>query len=363
MKIGIDASRLRAGATGVGRYTAGILAQLDKVMPDSTFVLYARRECGVSLPSSRWSICFDMHPIWSRLPIAYWIRYRIGTLAQSSDIDVFWAPNTFLPKGLANVVPCITTVLDFRHELEPKDLPPITRHAHRKWFDRDVLSAARVVAISEGTSSRMQALLGRRADAIALPAVSVLPRIGDRNDAIRALAALGVRHPFLLTVGGSPCKNLAGAVDAVAMMKAKGSLANHQLVMVGAGVWGKRNRFKKRGGVNDWIRELGHVENSTLAALYLLADALVFPSFYEGFGMPVFEARAMGCRVVTTDSPELREAGGTDATYVEPTPAGIAAGLEAALSRPAPLVQKLEHDWSDAAEVMATVFRSAIPRG
>jgi glycosyltransferase involved in cell wall biosynthesis len=358
MKIGIDASRLRAEATGVGRYTEGILAALDKVMPQSTFVLYARRECGFVPPSARWSVLCDRHPIWSRIPIVYWIRYRLKILARSNDIDLFWAPNTFIPKGMANIVPCVTTVLDFRHELEPENLPPITRHAHRKWFDGDVRSAARVVAISEGTSMRMQNLLGRKADAIALPAVSVLPTVGDRSDAALALAALGVKQPFLLTVGGSPCKNLVGAADAVAMMKARGSLVDHQLVMVGAGAWGRRDRFKKRKNVNKWIKRLGYVDDSTLAALYSLADALVFPSFYEGFGMPVFEARAMGCRVVTTDSPELREAGGTDATYVKPTAEGIVCGLEDALSRTPPPVRKLEHNWIDAAEVMAAVFYS-----
>lgn len=75
--------------------------------------------------------------------------------------------------------------------------------------------------------------------------------------------------------------------------------------------------------------------------------------------MPVVEARAMGCRVVTTDIPELHEAGGADATYVEPTPEGIATGLEDALSRPAPLPHRLEHDWNDAATAMVKVLRDA----
>lgn len=358
MKIGIDASRLRAGATGVGRYTEGILNSLDRVLPDSTFVLYARRECDFTLPSTRWSVRYDRHPIWSRLPVTYWIHCRIGTLAQSDGIDVFWAPNTFIPKWVSNIIPSVATVLDFRHVLEPENVPPITLRAHRNWFEIDVRRANRVVAISEGTSKRMLELLGRPADAIALPAVSTLPPIEGPMNAARVLAAFGVRQPFILTVGGSPCKNLDGVVDAVALVKTRGRLTDHQVVMVGKESRTVRARIRKRVHTVDWIRSLGYVDDCIMAALYLLADALVFPSSYEGFGMPVYEARAVGCRVITTESPELREAGGSDATYVQPTPEGIAAGLEAALSRPPPPVLVMEHSWGDAAEAMAMIFRS-----
>ena len=67
------------------------------------------------------------------------------------------------------------------------------------------------------------------------------------------------------------------------------------------------------------VRALGFVDDEALAVLYNGADALVFPSSYEGFGIPVLEPRACGTRVVTTDLPELREAGGDDAIYVPPT--------------------------------------------
>jgi len=360
MKIGIDASRLRARATGVARYTEGILAALDEVIPDATFVLYARQQCSFVEPSTRWVIRCDRHPIWSRMPVPYWIRHRIGSLAQLDAIDVFWTPNTILPEGLPNSVPCVMTVHDFRHVLEPENLSPIIRHAYRKWVEGDVRRVTRVVTNSEGTSDRMQSLLGRSADAVALPAVPLLPIVKDNADAARSLLTLGVRRPFLLTVGGSPCKNLGSVVDAVAMAKARGELPDHQVVMVGRETQRMRFGTRKRARAISWMRPLGYVDDATLAALYSLADALVFPSSYEGFGMPVYEARAMGCRVITTESPELREAGGDDATYVVPTPEGIASGLESALSRPPPRPSTLKHDWSDAAEVMAKVFQSAL---
>lgn len=358
MKIGIDASRLRVGATGVARYTEGILKALDLVMPEATFVLFARGECSFTPPSNRWVVRCDKHAIWARIPVPYWIRYRIAALVRSNAIDLFWTPNSIIPVGFTNNVPCVMTVHDFRHLLEPENLPPIICHAYRKWLAGDVRCAARVVTNSVGTSERMQTLLGRGADAVAFPAVPTLPVVTDPGNAASALLALGVRQPFLLTVGGSLCKNLESVVDAVAMVKARGRLTNHQVVMVGRESRSVRAGIRKRMHTIDWIRPLGYVDDAIMAALYLLADALVFPSSYEGFGMPVYEARAVGCRVITTESPELREAGGSYATYVQPTPEGIAAGLEAALSRPPPPVLIMEHSWGDAAEAMAMIFRS-----
>ncbi|TAN06156.1 MAG: glycosyltransferase family 1 protein [Rhodanobacteraceae bacterium] len=361
MKIGIDASRMRAGMTGAGRYAAGILNPLNNAMQDSTFVLYARRDCSIALPSKRWSVRCDRHPIWSQLPVTFWIHYRLGSLVTEDDLDVLWTPNTLIPRGAIGNLACVTSVLDFNHLLVPKTLPPITRFAHRRWMDTDVRRAELTVAISEGTSIRMQQYLGRRADAIAFPAVPEMPKVPVSDNADKILAALNVTEPFLLTVGTrAPRKNLQSAVKAIALVKSRGGLGSHQLVIAGPEAWNKRNRAIERVSGAHWIKPLGFVDDLSLAVLYSRADALVFPSLYEGFGMPVVEARAMGCRVITTDIPELREAGGDDTTYVEPTPEGIAAGLMDALSRPAPPVRILKHNWDDAADVMATMFRQVV---
>lgn len=358
MKIGIDASRLKAGMTGVGRYTEGILAPLDRELPDATFVLYARRECSVVLPSNRWSVRYDLHPLFSRLPTPQWIHYRLASMANSDGLDVFWATNTLMPRGLKAFASCVTTVHDLIHLFVPETLPPLTRLGYWRWFDGDVRRADKVVVISQGTAERLIDRLGRRPDGIAYPAVPVLPL--DRETAAETLSKLGVRPPFLLTVGTrAPRKNLVSAVTAVKQLKARGELLDHQLVMAGGEAWNRSNRSLEQGDGARWIKTLGHVSDGTLAALYSLAEAFVFPSLYEGYGMPVIEARTLGCRVITTDSPELREAGGAGTTYVAPTPEGIAAGLEHALAQPKPAPVKLDHDWDDAAKVMAAAFRSA----
>ncbi len=359
--VGIDASRVREGSTGVGRYTQAILRPLDKALPCANFILFVRRSHNALLPSSRWTVVCDRHPVWSRLPIALWVHYRLGRLVRTRRVDVLWASNSFIPNGLPSTMPTVATVFDLRHILYPSDLPVITRFAHRLWFASSVRKAKRVVSISGGTSIRMARLLGRGADFIARPSVPPLPVLTDATKVTRLLTNVNLRAPFLLTVGRSSCKNLAVVIRAVADLKRRGQLLSHQLVMVGPS-----EGMREIGGVDlkqfQWVRRLGRVEDELMAALYLAADVLVFPSIYEGFGIPVIEARAAGCRAVTTDSPELREAGGADVTYVEPTCAGVADGIMRALSLPRPLPSDAAEliKWDVAAGAMARAFQSAV---
>lgn len=354
IKIGIDASRIHDGMTGVGRYAAGMLPALDAAMPEAQFILYARNRFAARLPSGRWSVVNDTHPFWSRVPVTRWMHGRLGALVARDPIDVFWSPNTFIPRGAR--VSCVLTVHDFNHVFVPETLPPLTRYAYRKWMNADILAADANVANSRGTAQRMFDLLGRRPDAIAYPAVSTSPLAGDDIRASALLHEAGVSRPYLLTVGTrAPRKNLASVVAAVEQLRDAGQLLDHQLVMAGPEAWDRGGRKIERG--HDWVRPLGFVSDALLSTLYANAEALVFPSLYEGFGMPVIEARSHGCRVVTTDSPELREAGGEDAIYTDTTPAGIATGIRTALSRPRPSPWQVEHSWESAAEVMASVFR------
>lgn len=354
IKIGIDASRIRQGMTGAGRYAAGVMSALDIVMPDAQFVLYAYRDTCFDPPSSRWRIVVDRHPLWSRIPVTQWMHLRIGTLIASNPVDVFWSPNTFVPKGTN--VPSVLTVHDFNHVLVPETLPPVTRYAHRKWMNSDIIAATANIANSKGTAQRMFELLGRQPDAIAYPAVIEKGTPMATIDSFRQLKQAGVQPPFLLTVGNrAPRKNLASAVTALERLRDSGHLLDHQLVMAGPEAWNRGGRSIERK--HEWILPLGFIEDDFLSTLYAHAEALLFPSIYEGFGMPVIEARARGCRVVTTDSPELREAGGESAIYTDTSPEGIATGILEALSRPRPLPRSLEYRWEDAAEVMASIFR------
>lgn len=359
MRVGIDACRLHGAMSGIGRYLHGLLVPLDNCMSDAEFILYANAPLSIELPSARWSVRQD-HSIMGRLPRVLWTRYRLAALARRDRLDVFWAANTLVPRGLPGL-PMATTVYDLNHLIVPRSMPLVNRSAHRLWLAGDVLRAEKAVAISCGTSTRMQEQLGRAADAIAPPGTPLAGISMTLSEAESRLATMKVSRPYVLTVGTrEPRKNLAGTMQAMTRLRQQGILEDHRLVLAGSPGWG---RDAAGGRTPDWVVPLGYVDDDQLAALYVCAEVFVFPSLYEGFGIPVVEALQFGCRVVTSDLAELREAGGSDAVYVHPEPAAIADGVRSALSRPRPMPRPPRFDWRHSARIMGDVLRMAAERG
>ena len=133
-------------------------------------------------------------------------------------------------------------------------------------------------------------------------------------------------------------------------------IAGHKLLLVGDRGW-KDSSIIELVRNSESVVRLGFVDDTSLAALYSGADAMIYPSTYEGFGMPVLEARACGARVVTSDLPELREAGGDDAIYVTPSEQGICSGISSAIAMPrANPVLWQDWSWTQSAYVLAEVL-------
>lgn len=168
----------------------------------------------------------------------------------------------------------------------------------------------------------------------------------------------GVDKPYILAVGTrEPRKNLALLIKTFLLMKTEGLLSRHTLVAVGQKGW--RNQQLEqllRASVGTEVKSLGHVPSPDLPALYTGCDVFVFPSIYEGFGIPVSEARACGARVVATDIPETREAGDDATIYVSPTAAGIRDGIVSALAQASIAPYRAARDWQSSARILADLL-------
>lgn len=188
----------------------------------------------------------------------------------------------------------------------------------------------RVICVSQTTMEDLLRISKLQADQ-----VGIVPN--GLNYPYRPMALVEVRHrlanlglkdswPFFLHVGGNQWyKNRSGVLRIFSRLATMRS--NHRLVMVGQPLTPEMKRVVTQQGLEERVIELHGVSNEDLRALYSSADALLFPSWNEGFGWPIIEAQACGCPVVTSYRSPMKEVAGDAAVYIDPDDINAAAQI------------------------------------
>jgi glycosyltransferase involved in cell wall biosynthesis len=363
MRIGIDGRRLGLRPKGIGRYIWELCNGLDEVLPNAQFFLYTPRSLNLPQISNRWSFRVDESP-FRRLPSNLWLVVGAGRLAQRDEVDCFWSGSGLLP--LVGVrARTVLTIHDLVHKVAPETMDTRALWATRLFFRLSVANASALVTNSEGTARRLEEYFGYKVAAIVRPGLSRFFQSKSEYEIQQILADYKVTKPYLLAVATwEPRKGLELLIKAFLNMKAEGLVRDYKLVLVGERGWKYTAVADLVRRNSDAILSLGFVNDVALAGLYRGAEAFVFPSKYEGFGMPVLEARACGAAVITSDLPELREAGGEAGIYIEPTEEGIRSGiLTAPKRRPAQGLDWQDWSWSKSAAILAQVLLGPTSRG
>lgn len=319
MNIGIDGSTLGGNRAGVGRYVFELCRALDRQLPHAEFFVYSHVPVEMPVDSPRWHSRVETTTWAPKLKNILWLKTRAPALCRGDDLDAFWACGTFLPR-LPSKVRSVVTVYDMNSWLAKDTMKWTAYVAHKLFIERDIKRADTVVSISQGTAKRLQEIVGRQSNGVVLPAVSESFRRPSADVVSATLTRLGIDGPYFLAVGTlEPRKNLAMLIEAFTALKRAGQLPAHQLVLVGGKGWrdvGLRSLVEACEGLG--VNPLGFVDDADLPSLFAGSEAFVFPSIYEGFGMPVLEARACAARVIASDIPEIREAGGSGPIYIAP---------------------------------------------
>jgi glycosyltransferase involved in cell wall biosynthesis len=323
MLIGIDASRAaRAQRTGTETYSLHLIQALVETECSHRFRLYTPAPISnLQSPSSNFEIRVIPFPrLWTHLRLAWELKRR--------PPDVLFVPAHVLP--LVCPVPALVTVHDLGYLHYPE--------AHRRfdrWYlgwttRRHVRLAARVIADSQAT--RADLVRHYQADPARIVVVypgrdESLTRVNDPETVEAVKARYGIRGNYLLYVGTlQPRKNLVRLVEAFAQIQTP----DLQLVLAGQKGWlyaGLLARVKT-SGLSGRVIFTGYVADDDKAALLSGATALVYPSLYEGFGLPVLEAMACRTPVLTSDVSSLPEVAGDAAWLVDPLDTeAIAAGM------------------------------------
>lgn len=357
MKIGFDAKALVGRRTGIGNYIWSLLDEMANLMPEAEFIAYCPEGFTPSFPKNLQHSLIRSNRTYPLMSGYAWLKWRSASLIEKDNINAFWATRTLYPSQLIGKIPVVSTVYDLNHLICPQTMPFINRLAHQLYFKHDVVNATKVVAISSGTAERVDSLLNRHVDSIVVPGTGMEFSPKNITEILAVRQKYNLFNPYILFIGTlEPRKNLTTLLDAFKIIR-KNGFSNLNLVLVGQMGW-KNKQLKNQLDQNiDGILELGYVPNEDLAAIYSGSEAFVLPSLYEGYGMPAAEARACGTRVVASDIPELREAGGAESIYINPLSVDdLAQGILKALSSEKPIA-KDRVSWEMGAKSMMKILK------
>jgi len=316
MLIGVDASAFVDAGAGVARYLREMLREMMVISLDD-FVLYSPVPIEVSLPRGRWRACV---PRRCRRSIpGHWLRETIPRAIADDGIDVFWGQNAMLPLRLRRPCRRVLTV----HDVTGLVCPWSMRLRHRlSWmfnFKAAIRAADLIVSDSRATARLAHRLAGAESVRLVVIPMGYSSELYPIDRVVaqrRAADRFGLPQEFILTVGTlEPRKDYATLLRAITR-----EVNLPLLVIAGAVGWHSRDvlRLVRRAESEGRARYVGRVSDADLASLYSSARAMLYPSVYEGFGLPVLEAMAFGCPVLCSWTSSLPEVGGTAARYFRP---------------------------------------------
>ena len=341
MRILLDARTVGREFSGVGNYVLELVRSFAALDVDVEFLLCVRgtsrlRELALDrrFRFLETGVSHESHPQGD-----LWEELVLPGRAAAQGVDVLHGPAFLIPTRRSRFAK-VVTVHDLVAFTHPETIP--WKYAlYMRWLiRRTVRAASRVLADSIGVSEAITATLGVPAARIDVVPLGVSESFQRRSvSEIRAVRErLALPAPYLLFVGNlEPRKNLSGLVRAFRRVRAELGRPIH-LVVAGKIAW-------KSGGLladlaapdlQGAVHTTGYIEPEDLAALYAGAEAFVFPSFQEGFGLPVLEAMGCGTPVIAGDVAALAEVAGDAAVLVDPgSPASIADGILGVLRDPA----------------------------
>lgn len=381
--LAVDLRALVPEATGIGVSTRETLAGIARRERFHLLGLAHREprgaaglaELGVQTEHA------DGHPL-AKLGVL-WQQLLLPRRLERGDVDLLWSPLQTLPARCP--VPAVVTVHDLTALLMPDAHRAKVRWSQVPFLAGSLARARRVVAVSRATADDLlfhfpQAFTpgagGRGKLRVVHHGVAPSFRPPEPGERERIREELGLPRGFLLYAGTlEPRKNVVGVLDAWLALRADRPTAP-PLVLAGGYGWRSKDlvkrieRIRRAGG--DEARDLhvlGRVSDDELVRLYRGATLFLYPSFYEGFGMPVLEAMASGLPVVTSDRSSLPEVAGDAALRVRPEDAGqIGGAVRHLLDEPgraeALAARGLERArgfrWERAAEEMEAVLFEAL---
>ncbi len=328
MKIGFDARFI--AWKGVGTYSRNLLKQFAQV-PDLEVVCFVNDDTKNRLPAGEnfTTVTLNEEVFSSRS------LNKIGAAVNKSGCSLFHTPYVVAPSGLE--CPLLVTAHDIIPLLFPKSIPGFReRRAYRGLLAGSIQKADHIITVSTVSQSYLLAHFKLPLGKVSVILDGVGHEFGPRNDQeIKAVCAkYKIGQPNILWLGEFVAhKNVTALVSAFAALSPK-IRSHYKLVLAGekGGDWQEVKKEAGRRGVGNLVSFPGFIKDPDLPALFSSADLFVYPSLYEGFGLPPLEAMACGTPVICSNSSSLPEVVGDGGLLVAPRSAALSAAITEVLT-------------------------------
>jgi glycosyltransferase involved in cell wall biosynthesis len=338
MKIGFDSKRLFCNYTGLGNYSRTLLRNLGRFFPENDYLLYTT---GIR-NNPETNLFLQGFPFMTRMADtffkSYWRTYSIKKQMISDKILLFHGLSNEIPVNIHKTsIKTVVTIHDLIFNIHPETYTAIDRKIYDNKFRYAAVHADRIIAISENTKkdiSEQYNIDPSKIDVIYQACNPAFYELKNQSENDQIIRQYSIPSEYLLTVGRvEPRKNLKKIIESFNYLKRDLRLP---LVIIGKGGKYKKEAEKMaaKAGIDKsliWIDSLGNTMH--LQSIYQNAKALIYPSLYEGFGLPVAEALLSRTPVITSSGSSLKEAGGPDSLYIDPeSPEQIAGAIEKVLT-------------------------------
>jgi len=371
MRICFDISAGLGQGAGIGRYVRQLALALNALPGGPALRLFHNRQPLERLPPALARLARWQAPLGNKT----WRFYLLSGLpllprwrTTIDDSDLFHGTDAVTPRLC---LPTVITIHDLTTMLFPRHHSRLNRLYMRWALPLMTQRADAVITDAHASQNDIVTLLGVAPEKVSVVHLGVDNRhfTSQSPVAIRTtIANLGIRSPYLLAVGTlEPRKNLITLLHAYAMLPPPAP----ELVLVGGQGWGNEQLANviRQLGLTGRVRLAGYMADETLPALYSGAEIFVYPSLYEGFGLPVLEAMACGAPVITSNVSSLPEVAGEAAIQVNPRSANdLAAAIQTLLDSPdkrrtmrqAGIVRARSFSWERCAQETLGVYQRVL---
>ena len=375
MRVGIDYTSAATQREGIGRNTRELVRHMlsEPDHPD-LHLMYTHQGPIPAVDALAVNERVRVHriPVSARVALAAWHKLRLPVPIEAliGPVHVFHGPDFTIPPCL--VAAGVVTVHDLSFLTRPQDAHPAQLRFLESVVPRSIDRARVIVAISESTKHDLMMRMGVRPHRIRVVPTAVagdFRRVEDQTVLDSVRVRLSLPKEFVLSVGAiHPRKNLGGLALAAAIAgRSRGRPIN--VVHAGREAWLAERVYADVRDSGVPVRFLGHVDEATLRVLYSLASALAFPSYVEGSALPVLEAFACGCPVLTSTTSATAEVAGSAAVLANPhDPEELAHGLLRILDnaelrselRQHGLDRTRQFSWARSAVAVLNIYREVV---